>query len=435
MTYRRSLFVPALLAVLAAPASAQQRSVSLSEAIAMAERVQVAMRSAQGAIRTAAAAKLAAIGEYTPSVNANASGNNSYSEFQRPDPLTGQILSSGTTTTSLSAGLSASIDLFTGFRRGADMSVARANERAADAGLVSARYGVVVSTTAAFIAALTQRQLVSVDSEAVASAQAQLKAAVDKLHAGAATKSDSLTSMVTLGNAQLNLVNAQAALIGAQAGLARIVGVDGEVAAQDDSAFYHVVTDVDTAAIRREAMAQSPLVQSAQANADAAHASLRAARAGYWPTLSASANANWSGNDKSAPKYNLLPNRSIGLQLSWPLFNRFTRERNIVTNEVNAEIMDATAEDARRQLEAALSQDIAVLQAAGTSIGIGQTSVSSAREALRVVQEKYRVGSATIVDVMTAEVALNNAQTSVLQARFSYLTAKAALEALIGRSL
>ncbi|MGH7592183.1 MAG: TolC family protein, partial [Gemmatimonadales bacterium] len=272
-------------------------------------------------------------------------------------------------------------------------------------------------------------------SEAVTTAQAQLKAAVDKLHAGAATKADSLTAMVTLGSAQLTLVNAQAALIGAESALGRIVGADGRVAAQDDSTFYHVVTDVDTAAIRRDAMAQSPLVRSAQANADAAHASVRAAKAGYWPSLSASASANWSGSDKSTPSYNLLPSRSVGLQLSWPLFNKFTRESNIVNSEVNAEVQDATADDARRQLESTLSQDIALLEAAGASIGIGQTSVVSAREALRVVQDKYRAGTATIVDVMTAEGALNNAEISVLQARFGYLNAKAALEALIGRSL
>lgn len=435
VTQRLSIFVLPL-ALVAAPLAAQQpRSVSLADAIAMASRVQVSLISAQGAVRTANEGKLAVVGEYLPSVNANASGNNSFSEFQRPDPVTGQILSSGSSSTSLSTGLSASMDLFTGFRRGADMAAAKANQLAANAGVVSARYGVVTTTTAAFIAALTQRQLVSVDSEAQVLAQAELKAAVDKMHAGAATKADSLTALVALGTAQLNLVNAQANLVGAEASLAHIIGVDGPVSAQDDSAYYRVVTDVDTASIRRDAMAMAPALQLAQANADAAHANLRASKAAYWPTLSASASANWSGNNSSTPAYNLLPNRSIGLQLSWPLFNRFTRERNIVTNEVASEVADATAIDARRSLDASLTQAIASLQSAGVSIRIGQISVASAQEALRVVQDRYRAGAATIVDVMTAQNSLNSAETTVLQARFSYLTAKAALEALIGRSL
>ncbi|MGB7212051.1 MAG: TolC family protein [Gemmatimonadales bacterium] len=426
----RLLFAPALLATLAVPAAAQQRSVTLSEAIAMAQRVQVNLLAAQGAVRTAAAAKTAVVGEYLPNVNANASGSHSYSEFQTA-ASSGQILS-GTNTT-VSTGLSASIDLFTGFRRGADMAAAKAGQLSAAAGVVSAKYVVVVNTTAAFIAALTQRQLVSVDSVAVVLTQTELKAATDKMRAGAATKGDSLTAMVAFGNAQLSLVNAQAALVGAEASLAHIIGLDGQASAQDDSAYYLVITNVDTAAIRRDALAMAPVLQAAEASADAAHANLRAAKSGYWPTLSASANASWSGSE--GQNYELLPNRSVGLQLSWPLFNRFTRERNIITNEVAAEIADATAIDARRQLNASLTQAIASLQAAGISIRIGQISISSADEALRVVQERYRAGAATIVDVMTAQSSLNSAQVTVLQARFSYLNAKAALEALIGRSL
>jgi outer membrane protein TolC len=298
---------------------------------------------------------------------------------------------------------------------------------------VSARYTVVVSTTQAFITALTQQQLVAVDSEAVVRAESQLQVATNKLRVGAATRSDSLTALVALGTARLNLVNAKAALITAQAGLARLVGLPGEVVAQDDSTFHHVVEMVDTAEIRREALAQAPSVRSADANADAAHANLRAAKAGYWPTLSASASANWSGN--SSQDYHLLPNRSIGLQLSWPLFNRFVRERTIAQNQVNADVADASAQDARRALDASLSQQLAQLDAARQNIAISQTSVASAQEALRVVQERYRAGTATIVDVQVAQDALNTAEVSVLQARFAYLTAKAQIEALIGRPL
>lgn len=433
MTYRTLWLTPAFAAVLVLPAAAQQRTITLAEAVAMAQRVQPATVQAEGAVKTADAQRLAVYGEYLPNVNANASGNHSYSEFQRPDPVTGQILQSGTSSTSLSAGISGSVDIFTGFRRGADMNAATAAQRAAAAGLVSARYTVVVTTTQAFITALTQQQLVAVDSDAVVRAASQLQVATEKLRVGAATRSDSLTALVALGTARLNLVNAKAALITAQAGLARLVGIPGQVAAQDDSTFHHVVETVDTAEIRREALAQAPAIRSADATADAAHANLRAARAGYWPTLSASANANWSGNN--AQDYHLLPNRSIGLQLSWPLFNRFVRERTIAQNQVNADVADANAQDARRALDASLSQQLAQLDAARTTISISQTSVTSAQEALRVVQERYRAGTATIVDVQVAQDALNTAEVSVLQARFAYLTAKAQIEALIGRSL
>ena len=49
--------------------------------------------------------------------------------------------------------------------------------------------------------------------------------------------------------------------------------------------------------------------------------------------------------------------------------------------------------------------------------------------------ERYRVGASTIVDVLTSQEALNQAEVDVVVARFDYLRAKASLEALIGRNL
>ncbi|HEU5358390.1 MAG TPA: TolC family protein, partial [Gemmatimonadales bacterium] len=155
MTYRRSLLVPALVAALAAPASAQQRSVSLSEAITMAQRVQPATVQAQGAIRSADAQKLAAYGEFMPSVNYTASASTAHNDLPSYTDQNGQVHSKSSTSNTFSNGISASIDLFTGLRRGADLSAATASQRAADAGLVNARYQVALTTTQSFITALT----------------------------------------------------------------------------------------------------------------------------------------------------------------------------------------------------------------------------------------------------------------------------------------
>ena len=54
---------------------------------------------------------------------------------------------------------------------------------------------------------------------------------------------------------------------------------------------------------------------------------------------------------------------------------------------------------------------------------------------LRVVQERSRLGAATIVDVLTSQEALSQAEVDAVSARFNYLRAKAQIEALVGRSL
>jgi len=52
-----------------------------------------------------------------------------------------------------------------------------------------------------------------------------------------------------------------------------------------------------------------------------------------------------------------------------------------------------------------------------------------------VQQERYRLGISTIVDLLTSQEALNQAEVDQVNARFDYLRAKAQLEALIGRNL
>jgi outer membrane protein len=264
-------------------------------------------------------------------------------------------------------------------------------------------------------------------------AEEQLKVSVNKLHAGSATRSDSLRSLVTLGTAQLNLIQSQIDLATAEANLARLIGEKGRVRAADDSAFYRVVPVIDTQEIRTEAESKSPRVQSAVAGAGVAQANLRASRSAYWPSLTLGANTGWNGN--RANDYTLLNQRQVSLALSWRLFDRFDRELTVAQRQASAEVADARAADERLAVEAELTARLAELEAAQSKIEITQTSVAAATEDLRVQQERYRLGASTIVDVLTSQEALNQAEVDVVNARFDYLRAKAQLEALIGRTL
>jgi outer membrane protein TolC len=264
-------------------------------------------------------------------------------------------------------------------------------------------------------------------------AEEQLKTSIAKLRAGSATRSDSLRSRVTQGNARLELIRAQTDLATAEAGLARLIGETGRVRAADDSAFYQVMPAPDTAAIRAEAEARSPRIQSANAVADAARADLKASRSGYWPSLSLSASTAW--NASRSEDYDLFNQRQLSLGLRWNLFDRFDRELAIAQRSASADVADATAADEQRAVAAELTARLAELDAAGLQIEITLTSVLAATEDLRVQQERYRLGASTIVDVLTSQEALNQAEVDVVVARFDYLRAKASVEALIGRTL
>jgi outer membrane protein TolC len=419
---------------IAAPAAAQERAVTLAEAIRLAERTQPDVVQAQSAIRTAAARRRNAWGSYLPTVTASSSASDFFSEGEsRIDPVTGQLTSGNSSNRSLSTSLSASVDLFTGFRRGAETGAAKAGQAAAEAGLIDARFQQALTTTNQFFDALAAAQLVRVRETSVRRADEQLKVSINKLRAGSATRSDSLRSRVTLGNAQLDLIQALTDLAAAEAGLARLVGETGRVKAADDSAFYRAEALPDTATLRAEAESKSPRIQSSVAGADAARANVRASRSAYWPSLTLAANTAW--NASRSNDWDLLNQRQVSLGLRWNLFDRFDRELAITEREAALDVADAEAADARREVSTELTARLAELDAARAAIDITATSVVAATEDLRVQQERYRLGASTIVDVLTSQEALNQAEVDVVVARFNYLRAKAQLEALIGRTL
>jgi outer membrane protein TolC len=416
------------------PVQAQAPAVTLAEAIRLAERTQPDVVQARTGVETAAAVRRNAWGNFLPNLSASSSASEFTSEgAQRIDPITGQLLTGNTSNRSFNTSLSASVDLFTGFRRGAELSAARAGQAQADAGLVDARFQQALATTNQFFDALSAAQLVGVRQASVKRAEEQLKVSVAKLHAGSATRSDSLRSLVTLGNARLDLIQSQTDLATAEAGLGRLIGQTGRVRAVDDSAFNQVQPAVDTSALRQEAEARSPRIQTAIAGATLAQANLKASRAAYWPSLTLGANTSW--NASRANDYAFFNQRQLNLQLSWALFNRFDRELAIAQREATLDVARATADDERRAVDAELTQRLAELAAARDKIDITATSVAAATEDLRVQQERYRLGASTIVDVLTSQEALNQAEVDVVNARFDYLRAKAQLDALIGRSL
>ena len=427
----------ALSLALPAALSAQEPTtpaITLADAITRAQLAQPSVVAAQGAVGRAAAQYRTSWGAFIPSLSFNSSYGTSYSNGpSRVNQITGEVITGESYAQSFSNGLSASVDLFTGFRRGAQMDAARATETSADAGLLDAQYQTTLSAKQTFFGALAANELVRVRQLSVRRAEEQLSVSVAKLRAGSATRSDSLRSLVTLGTSQLQLLTSLTAVATSEANLGRLVGMDGRIRALPDSAYLMVAEIGDTSAIRTEAENNSPKVRAAQAQADAARASVKASKAAWWPQLNLSGRYSYNGNDSQ--DYQFFDSRSATLALSFPIFNQFQRDQSIVDASTSADAAASTAADARRQVDASLTARLAELESARAQIDIATTSLRAATEDLRVNQERYRVGAATIVDVLSSQEALTQAEVDVIQARYNYVVAKAQIEALIGRSL
>ncbi|HMJ59140.1 MAG TPA: TolC family protein [Gemmatimonadales bacterium] len=420
---------------IALPVQAQQApapqhlEVTLTEAIQRALLVQPAMVQAIGADRTAGASKRSALGAYLPSVSVNAS--TSKGNTGRTDLTTGQFIPP---VRSYSGGISANLELFDGFRRAANLKAASATGAAADAGLVNQRFQVTLATKQAFYNGIATEDLVRVAESQVRRAQQQLQISVEKLRAGSATRSDSLRSTVDYGNARIALLQAQANLATAQATLGRQIGVDQPVRAVPDSALPELP---DTAALRATPLENAPQVQQSEAQASAARAQVWTARAQYWPTLSLSYSDSRQGTKSpQVPTFGNLPDSyRWSFVVSLPLFDGFRREQSQVTASVARDNAEAVAADTRRQVNAQMTQQIAAMTTAFAKIDIARANVAAATEDLRVQNERYRVGAATILDLLTSQTALTTAEGNLVQARFDYLIARAQVEALVGRTL
>jgi outer membrane protein len=431
---RRLTLVLAFCALPPSALAAQQRAVTLAEALRLAEQAAPAVVQARGNVRSASAGIRAAWGNFLPDIGTSAGyGKSSSDGPSRTDPITGEIISGNTASSSLSLGATATVDLFTGFRRGAELSAARAGRSEADAALAFEQSQSALTTTNQFFQALQGADLVRVRLEAIRRATEKLAIANGRLSTRSITIADSLQAEVDLTNAQLTLLSEERNLAEAEANLARLVGLDGRVRALPDSSLFRIAPIGDTLQLVEEAMRRSPSVIRATAQVLAAQANRSIIRSSYLPSVSLSTSTSFSGSDRN--DFTLFNNRGLDFRLSWQLFNGFARERDVATRQAALDAAVAREADERRRVGSVMTTQLAALRSAEQRLALTTRNLESARASVRVQTERYRLGSIGIVELNAAQDALSRAETDAVSARFEYLRAKAQIEAILGRTL
>lgn len=409
-----------------------ERGVTLTDAIARSRAVTPNVVSATGAVRSAEVAVRSAKWQFLPQLTITPQATLALNSGQsRVDPITGEIISGNSSNPSYGVVAQADLNLFDGFGRSFALKAARAREAAADANLVTAQFASALNVTNAYFDALANQELLKVNEAAVLRAEEQFRVASARLQTGAGQRTDSLTALVTLSQARQNLLTAEAALATAEANLARLIGERGRVAAIDDPTFYNQQVTIDTVAIRAEIAASAPSLASSQANLDAARAGLRQAKAGYYPTVRLSANTQYIAN--RASDFDFQPRRGLTLGLSFSPWTSYQREAQIENAAIAIDNAEASLADQQRQIDAQLTQYFAALGNAQRAIDVARLTVEAATENLRVARVRYDLGVMGIVEFTQIQEQLTQAQVSEIQARFSYLRAKAQVEAVAGR--
>lgn len=398
--------------------------IDLETAINRALDVSPLIAASEGSVRGAQSEQRVATGAYVPTLSANSS---LFRSNVTSTPVVGSLPNS------YSAGLSSSIDVFTGGRRSADRARATADVHAAEVLNVSQRFSVTLATQRAFYDNVRANDLVDVSKARVAQAQRGLRYAQARIRAGTTTKSDELRARLELTSGQQQYVAALDTLQATAYALARLVGADGPVGALRPAGDEPRALALTDSEIVRLAIGSSPAVRAANAAQEATKAFTRSARATYVPGLRVTGGYNWANQTQLIGA--VRPGWSVALGSSYPLFNGFQREDAVTRADVSAEIARVTALDVTRQTRAEAARLLAGLRFAERNIALAADAVQAAQEDLRVQSERYQAGISTELDQLTSQLALTQTQLSLVAARFNYAITRAQLEALVGRTL
>jgi outer membrane protein len=409
------------------------RPVSLADAIRMAQQNAPSNVQARGAISTSEAAVKQSYAAFLPSFSLSASRRNERGErFDTQGnlvPFTGQP-------TSYSTGLQSSLQIFDGGRRFFDIRAAKADVNAAEAGEIASRYDVALQVKQQYYNILAARESQSAAEAQIQQAEQQLRASSIRLRAGAATVSDSLRSVVALGNARLAMLSARNNLQLANATLTRLVASPTPVTATaSDTVDQRVVIPAIDELV--PLVEQAPAIRQADAELASAKASVRSAKTSFLPTVNMNFNRGGSGLD---PAFGIgdkryAYNQNLSFSLNFPLFNNLTREVNVARAIVAEDVAEASLRDARYLARQTLVQSLGQMRIAREQVDIQSQSVAAATEDVRVQQRRYQLGATTLLDLLTSQAQLDTARNSLIRARYDYRVAKAQLEALIGRDL
>ena len=121
--------------------------------------------------------------------------------------------------------------------------------------------------------------------------------------------------------------------------------------------------------------------------------------------------------------------------MSYNVFNGFGRELATVQAYVYEDNAEAALRDARFNAKANLAQLIDAFRTAKQTVDLQQLQIAASEEDLAATQSRYSLGAAAYLDLLTSQTLLDAQRILLINARYTARTAKAAIEAFIGRDL
>ncbi|MBL7066876.1 MAG: TolC family protein, partial [Candidatus Marinimicrobia bacterium] len=158
------------------------------------------------------------------------------------------------------------------------------------------------------------------------------------------------------------------------------------------------------------------------------------ARGDRFPTLSSTFSYYRGGPELSRTyeEFDKWWNTDLTFNLSFPLFDGFRRKTNIQQKLLNFNIYEDRIEQKKIELASRVENLILTLDTYREMIEINELNILSAKEDLRLAQEMYRLKSATLLEVLDAQVTLTRAQGNLITTKYDAKIAETQLALVMG---
>lgn len=491
------LAAAALLAAATALAgqAPEPRRLTLDDALRIARAQSPVFRQVANDESEATWAERSAWASFLPSATLRSSASYQAAGRQRFGLFTSEDIGAGTTTDYLFSDYALTLSYQLSAATFARVGSARADRRATEARVSAAEFDLLSAVTAQYLAALRARATVEAATRTRARAEENYQLAGARMGAGAASRLDSQQAEIDFRRAEVELLRAENALRAETSRLLEQIGLDDTSPLELVEERGVEEPQWDPVDLTERALTGHPSLRALSEAESARDADIWTARSQYFPQLNLT--ASWSGFTReignqdyllgqarqsaaaqlencqllnaissglstplsgypsSCSGFVLTPadeqaiianNRAfpfswdsdpfyMSFQVSLPLFDPFTRKVQVERARNAAE----DAHEARRaeelRLRTTVRQSLDDLRTAYDVVGIEERARTLAEQNLDGVQERYRLGASSVLELLQAQEQLATAEQSYLGAVYDYHAARAVLEQAVGTRL
>ncbi len=305
------------------------------------------------------------------------------------------------------------------------------------------KQSLILQITEAYYDVLQFQALVEVSEQNLERAQENTQRTKDFVEAGSLIPADVATAEVREGNNILTLLNNQNSLQVAKARLPRLLGLDPGVlitVTEDES--YQLYQQRGT--IERIEMSIEEAIQIAldnrpeftetEAQLKSQEWSLTLAKLQRWPRLNADVDYNVNVDDYLRERENFSDFRSwsAGVSLNFTLFDGGILGNRVKELTMQLEQARENASDLERSVALDVRQSYLNLKRSEASVDISKTQVVNARLSLDVIQGRFDVDKAILLELLDAQTNYAQALTNEVNTFYAYKIAQTRLQDAMG---